>query len=303
MHKKYVLLSLIFLLFSILSCKSVQNKNEANVQAIENSLLWKIEGKGLHKASYLFGTIHIIKSEEFFLPNGFNEAFNKSNNIVFEIDMSMLDDMEEVMSLLPKVMMKDDLSLRDLISEDEYEKVNRFFTEAGLPLFFLEKIKPMFLTMFADPEVKPGILENGEYKSYELEFHSMAENQNKKVSGLESIDYQISILDSIPYKEQARMLLESIDNQAQDTSSFDLLVKQYKEQDINTLFNSIKKDDISKYEKILLNDRNENWIPVMEEMMKQEASFFAVGAGHLGGEKGVINLLRKAGYKVIPVFK
>ena len=55
------------------------------------------------------------------------------------------------------------------------------------------------------------------------------------------------------------------------------------------------------YEELLLVRRNENWIPVMERIMREGSAFFAVGAGHLGGPKGVVNLLRQAGYTVEPV--
>lgn len=301
MKNKYILSSFIFLSIFLIACKSTLQNSTQSLQNPEKGLLWKIEGKGIKKPSYLFGTIHLIKSDDYFLPDGFNEAFDQSENVVFEIDMSQLDDMNEIMSLLPKVIMKDELSLSDLITAEEYDKVNQFFKDAGIPLIFLEKIKPLFLTMFADPDIKPGSIETGSYKSYEMEFHDMAKDKGKKVMGLETIDYQINILDSIPYEEQARMLLKSIEQSEIDGSAMDTLVKMYKDQNIGGLHKSIQTDDISKYEKILLNDRNENWIPVMSRIMKENTSFFAVGAGHLGGENGVINLLRKSGFQVTPV--
>jgi uncharacterized protein len=303
MTNKYTLFAFIFLVFSVIGCKSVQQGNINSISENQNALLWKIEGNGIKNSSYLFGTIHLIRSADFFLPEGFDQAFNQSQNIVFEIDMSKLDDMAEIMSLLPKVIMKDELSLRDLITDEEYEKVNDYFNNAGIPLFFLEKVKPMFLTIFADPEMKPGMVETGEYKSYEMEFHSLAEEKGKRVLGLESIDYQIGVLDSIPYSEQAQMLIKSIENPESQGSTMDSLIMMYRNQDIEGLHRSIKSDDISKYENILLNDRNENWIPVMSQIMKESPSFFAVGAGHLGGSHGVVSLLRKAGFKVTPVLK
>ena len=303
MKNKQILISFLFLSFFLFACKSTQTNIVHSSLDLENALLWKIEGKGIKKTSYLFGTIHLIKAEDYFVPEGFNEAFNQCENIVFEIDMSLLDDVDEVMSLLPKVMMKDELSLSDLITEEEYDKVNQFFKEAGIPLIFLEKIKPLFLTMFANPEIKPGAIETGEYKSYEMEFHKIAEEQGKNVMGLETIDYQINLLDSIPYEEQAHMLIKSIDQSESESSAMDTLIKMYTKQNIAGLQKSIKSDEISKYEQILLNDRNENWIPVMGNIMAEKPSFFAVGAGHLAGENGVIKLLRKTGYKVSPVIK
>lgn len=303
MKNKHILFSFLFFALFLFACKSTQTNNAYSSVNLENALLWKIEGKGVNKISYLFGTIHLIKSDDYFLPEGFDEAFDKCENAVFEIDMSQLDDMNEIMSLLPKVMMKNEMSLSELLTEEEYSKVNLFFREAGIPLVFLEKIKPLFLTMFADPDIKPGAIETGDYKSYEMEFHRIAEEKGKNILGLESIDYQINILDSIPYEEQAQMLLKSIEQSGNDTSTMDKLVDMYKQQNISELQMSIKTDEISKYERILLNDRNENWIPAMSRLMKEKPSFFAVGAGHLAGENGVIHLLRKAGFKVTPVLK
>lgn len=303
MKNKYILSSFIFLSIFLIACKSTLQNSTQSLQNPEKGLLWKIEGKGIKKPSYLFGTIHLIKSDDYFLPDGFNEAFDQSENVVFEIDMSQLDDMNEIMSLLPKVIMKDELSLSDLITAEEYDKVNQFFNDAGIPLIFLERIKPLFLTMFADTDIKPGVIESGVYKSYEMEFQKLAVEKGKKVMGLETIDYQINILDSIPYEEQARMLVKSLDQSKTEIPVMDTLIKMYKEQNISGMHKSIQTDEISKYEKILLNDRNENWIPVMSGIMKENTSFFAVGAGHLGGENGVINLLRKSGFKVTPVLK
>ena len=75
----------------------------------------------------------------------------------------------------------------------------------------------------------------------------------------------------------------------------------YKSQDIEAMsrmLGSSDETDLAKYESMLITTRNSNWIPIMKKMMQEKVTFFAVGAGHLGGEKGVVNLLRKAGYKV-----
>ncbi len=97
------------------------------------------------------------------------------------------------------------------------------------------------------------------------------------------------------------MLMDGIKTVKSDTTQLDQLVKIYKQQDINAMQQSIKSDDISKYEKLLLQNRNKNWIPVMDSMMKKQPVLFLVGAGHLVGKDGVINLLREKGYRVSAV--
>ncbi len=293
---------IILLPFFLLSCKTSQKqaKNIDKELKLENALLWKIEGNGLTEPSYLFGTIHLIKSDKFFLPKGFQNAFNKSEYVIFEIDVDKMNDISEQMKLLPKILMKGDTSLKDLITADQYKQVKDYFSEKHLPLFLFEKVKPMFLTMFTDGDFDPLSMKNGEYLSYELEISKMVKEKHKKTGGLETIEFQVGVLDSIPYKYQAEMLMKSI-NSDRDSSAMDNMYNLYLSQNISALHQSIESDDLSKYEKILLNNRNNTWIPRMAEYMRKDPSLFAVGAGHLGGKQGVINLLRKAGYKLIPV--
>ena len=293
---------IILLPFFLLSCKTSQKqaKNIDKELKLENALLWKIEGNGLTEPSYLFGTIHLIKSDKFFLPKGFQNAFNKSEYVIFEIDVNKMNDISEQMKFLPKILMKGDTSLKDLITANQYKQVKDYFSEKHLPLFLFEKVKPMFLTMFTDGDFDPLSMKNGEYLSYELEISKMVKEKHKKTGGLETIEFQVGVLDSIPYKYQAEMLMKSI-NSDRDSSAMDNMYDLYLSQNISALHQSIESDDLSKYEKILLNNRNNTWIPRMAEYMRKDPSLFAVGAGHLGGKQGVINLLQKAGYKLSPV--
>ena len=86
-------------------------------------------------------------------------------------------------------------------------------------------------------------------------------------------------------------------------NDFEEMIRLYREQDIHAMQNSISDEGsgIAAYEEILLKRRNRNWIPIMARMMREKTTFFAVGAGHLGGESGVIALLRTNGYRVEPV--
>lgn len=306
MRVQYLLpfLSLIGAIFG--SCQSNKTAvpaeetiTKASPAELEKSLLWEITGNGLTKASYLYGTIHIIDAEDYFLPEGTLSAMDQSEHVFFEIDMSEMNDVSKMMPLLQKAFMSDGMTLKDLLTEEDYTLVNNHFKEMGLPLFFLEKIKPMFLTVFASGDMSPGDLQNGELKSYEMEFAEMAENSGKTIGGLETIDYQISIFDSIPYTEQAKMLIESIKSTDTGDDQMKELVDLYKAQDVAGLYKAMQGDEnITEYEDVLLFQRNANWIPIMAAAMTDKVSFFAVGAGHLGGEKGVINLLREEGYTV-----
>jgi len=284
--------------------KGVEEKaekvSESMAGKLDKALLWEISGNGIASSSYLYGTIHIIPTEDYFLPEGTLEAIGKSKKMYFEIDMAEMSDLSKQMGLLNQAFMKDDLTLKDLYSEEDYDKVKTHFDKMGIPLFFMERMKPMLLTVFAGGDIDPGDLQSGKAKSYEMEFYEMAQNSKKATGGLETIEYQMSVFDSIPYQEQADMLLETIEMGDAASGTMQKMVEIYKDQDIEGMQEMFKEEDagVEGHEDVLLINRNKNWIPVMAEAMKVEPTFFAVGAGHLGGAQGVIQLLRDAGYKV-----
>ena len=196
-------------------------------------------------------------------------------------------------------------TLRDLLSTADYKLVDDHFSQMGLPMYLLDRVKPMFLAMMASGDLSGGDLQSGEIKSYEMEFMEMAKAKSKTVGGLETLAYQMSVFDSIPYTEQATMLVEAIKTGAEGGDEFDEMIRLYKSQDIVQMAKMFETEpgSDSKFESVLLADRNQNWIPIMEKLMSEKATFFAVGAGHLAGEEGVIALMRKAGYSMRPVYQ
>ncbi|PSR13855.1 MAG: TraB/GumN family protein [Bacteroidetes bacterium] len=282
----------------------------------ENFLLWKISGQGLQSPSYLFGTIHMIPEEHYLLNEPTQKAFDKSTRIAFEIDTEDMMNPAAMMGLMSKMYMNNDTSLADLLPAEDYQLVADHFDEIGLPMVFMGRIKPMFLTVLAGegmPNAKPGAGGMGAMmgegiKSYELELTERAKTQEKPIVGLETAEFQMSLFDSIPYTAQAQMLLEAIKSEQGDSddatdTTMDKMIELYTTQDIVGMQGLMDDDSASGmggYEDLLLLQRNRNWIPVMQGLMAKETVFFAVGAGHLAGEEGVIALLRKAGYTVEP---
>lgn len=305
---RYLLLNLMtILLFT--ACKTSQkaagNDGSSGIPKTENSLLWEISGKTLQQSSYLYGTIHMIGKEDFFLTEATKEAFAKTDKVTFEINMEDMTDMSKMMPLMMKAFMAGDTTLKDLLTTEEYSQVADYFEKMGLPMMFLDRIKPMFLsalTSGGDVDLMGGG-GNTDIKSYEIELMEMAKKENKAIDGLETAEYQMSMFDSIPYKVQAKMLVESLNAVDSGEDELAKLVKLYKDQNLEGMQQLMKDDEqgIGKYEDLLLIGRNKNWIPIMGQMMLKQSTFFAVGAGHLGGEQGVVALLRQAGYKVVPL--
>jgi uncharacterized protein YbaP (TraB family) len=269
-----------------------------------NSLLWEISGNGLAHKSFVFGTIHLIPQEKYLWTEAMEAAFQASDQIVFELDIEQMSDPSTMMGMMKYIFMSNDTTLSDLLSDEEYELVNTHFKKMGMPLFLFERMKPFFLTVFLSEDMAKGNLQDGSLLSYEMVLNGKAKESNKPTSGLETIEFQASIFDKIPYREQAQMLIAGLQEDSDNEPQLDQLVQYYLEQNITELGKMITEQSASSpsgWEDDLLITRNINWIQLMKPMMRESTVFFAVGAGHLPGEKGVLQLLRKEGYTLRPI--
>lgn len=133
-----------------------------------------------------------------------------------------------------------------------------------------------------------------------------AKKHEKEIKGLETLSFQAGLLDSIPYALQAKQLVNYIDSAAtgtDETKEFNVLLDAYKKEDLDKLEELTRESDVglSRYTDILLYNRNRNWVKQLNSLMQGKSLVIAVGAGHLPGEQGVINLLKKEGYNVTPI--
>jgi hypothetical protein len=215
-----------------------------------------------------------------------------------------LDNIFEMMGAMTKMKMTGDTTLRDLLSENDYKKVKSYFEEKStlLPFSVLETYKPMM----ASSLLSEGDLPCEGAISMEQVIMGAAKEKGKKIKGLETMAQQAGFLDSIPYKYQAAELVKYIDSADTDKGENQLmnqLFDAYRNQDLKKLEELMLDGDagMSSFADILLYRRNINWVMKLKTLMLDKSLLVAVGAGHLPGEKGVINLLRKAGYTVTPV--
>ena len=200
--------------------------------------------------------------------------------------------------------MRNDTTLSDLLSESDYKKVKAFFTSKSsmIPFSILETYKPMLaasMIMQTSTDCENAI-------SMEQIIMQQAKQDKKEIKGMETMTYQLSIFDSIPYEVQAKQLVSFIsDNSTEDKASkeYDEMASAYRNQELSKLEQLINKEEfgIGNFADLLLYNRNKNWVVTMGKIFSSNSAVIAVGAGHLPGEKGVINLLRKAGYKVDPM--
>ncbi len=273
---------------------------------LTKTLLWKITGKGI-KPSYLFGTIHIIEAKDFFWDKKMQKAFKKTTKLVMEMDMSQM--MLVSLQMLKLAPMEGDTQLKNLINAEDYQLVKNYFEKEAkspqlkmTPFEMVENWKPMLTQSLLYSEMMSGAT-----KSYEMELTSMGQEAKMSFGGLETLEDQMGIFNKIPYKAQAEALVETIKNLKKGETGeneFAKMVAIYKTQDVDGMVEATAKD-LAEMEgqEALLDGRNKKWIPKILAMSKNDKVFYAVGAAHLGGENGVIRLLRKQGLKVEPVLK
>jgi uncharacterized protein YbaP (TraB family) len=284
------------LLGSIMAITAFAQKNNP-----DNTLLWKISGNGLKKPSYLFGTIHMLCKDDAILSDSLKNIIKNVQEVYFEVD---LDNMFEMLGVMGKMKMNGDTTLQDLLSDADYEKVKTYFETKGsmLPFSMLETYKPML----AASTLQQGGLPCEATAMMEQVIMEEAKQYKKSIKGLESMGYQASVLDSIPYKLQAEQLVSYIDNAIKggdEDKELNEMLNAYKNQDLQKLEEMLMKSDpsISNYTDVLLYNRNRNWVEKLKGLLPEKPLLIAVGAGHLPGKEGCISLLRKEGYEVTPV--
>ncbi|MCU0349747.1 MAG: TraB/GumN family protein [Flavobacterium sp.] len=272
-----------FGLFSLLS----------QAQTLEKALLWKISGNDLSQPSYLFGTIHATCDAT--LDEATLKALDETKQLFLEIDM---DNPELQKQMMMNMTMKDGASLSNLISKEDFSIVDDFLQKnMGMSAKMIDNFKPFMISSMLLPK-----LLDCPIKSFEMELMKVAKEQEEEIYGLETISDQLDVFDQIPYQEQAEELVKTAkDGMKKDKLEMEKVMKVYIDKDIEKMLDLMAKSEnkiSSNYNDVLLINRNRKWISVIEQNSKEIPTFYGVGAAHLAGENGVINLLRKLGYNV-----
>ena len=275
----------------------------------EKTLMWEISGPGIQKPSYLFGTIHSACVDRLVLKSKQKKVLDNIQQLYLEIDItdSSVPLLAGAGMLLPRGQ-----TLKDVMTAPEYRKVKTFFAKEmkGVSFSSVSNLRPLLVS-----GVVAGVAaDKCKTSSWEVILGKLARKKDIAIRGLETPQEQLSVFDRIPVKEQVKQLIESIDNRQKirkkSIKDYQDLQIAYKNQDIAKLYGLVSKgvevgvssDTNKQFLAGLLDERNRKWIPIIGRVAKEKPTFFGVGAGHLGGQQGVIALLRKAGYKVSPIF-
>jgi len=268
-------------------------------------LLWKIEGNGLSQPSYLFGTHHLIPVS--FLENvpSIWRAFGETETVIGEIVIYGIEASEKMMraSMLPL-----GITIDSLLTADDWKLVDaELRATMRIGLRELGLMHPTMINMLYTIELYRKTTEVAEEIQLDTYFQMLAMQLDKNVVGLETIEQQIELLfGNKDLQREADLLVKTLRMRDEVVEKIKKLNKLYKAGKIEELVEMAKNQDtplaMTDEELVKMNDnRNQAWMKILPDLMQASPSFIAVGALHLGGENGLINLLRQQGFTVTAV--
>ena len=276
-------------------------------------LLYKISGNGLQAPSYIVGTYHLAEVSFVDSIPGIRQALDNCQQVYGEIDMSTLNDPGQIMKMQQAMMLPEGTTLDRLLTSDEMSRLNAYMSS----LLGVDMTNPMVAQQMG--RLTPQALSTqfslltfmkkhegfDPQNLFDTYFQKYAQQNGKGVGGFETVDFQVKVLyQGMTLDRQKQLLMCFIDNQEFMNQLADNVIHGFYAQDLNALKEAMDMkmntacDSTPEEDAQLINNRNADWLTKMPAIMSAKPTFFAVGAGHLPGDKGVLNLLRQAGYNV-----
>ena len=285
--RKFLIL-LVAIYVPILSSSLAQQNNK--------SLLWKISGNELKKPSYLFGTIHLICPSDFIWTRAMDSAFDKCDRICFEMDLS---DASITVEAAKAMIDNSGKHLEDYFTDEQYKNLTKYVKDKlGMDMTLFRQLKPFALQTMLSEQFSVC----NDPISYEDSLMKMAQKHHQGIIGLESIQEQIDVIGLLPNDSVIKDINDIVNGKSYADTAYTKMVDAYKHQDLPDLYDQVAgSGGLGTESGSFLDDRNKKWISRIQEKISSSSVFFAVGAGHLWGNNGVIALLRQEGYSVSPV--
>lgn len=279
--------------------------------AAQAQLLWKVSGNSLGRPSYVMGTYHFAPSSMIDKIPGMEQAFNGCDVVIGELEKESMVGPEAQALAAQAMMAPADSTLDKLYSPEDYAIIeavfNKYFGSMGVKLSQMNVLKPMAIStqMQAMQAIKyfPSLNPND---LIDVAVQTRANEMGRPSMALETIEEQIDLLFNAPIAYQAVGLLESCKNDDKFTQLSTALVEAYMAQDLERIEAVLNDPELNgegadEEMEALLYERNRNWIQKLAAIMPERACLVCVGAGHLPGDQGLLQLLRDAGYTVEPM--
>lgn len=260
--------------------------------------VWKVQKN--EDIIYLGGTIHLLRTKDYPLPKEYNQAYNKSDILYFETDLEALNQPTIQQSILSKMSLKNGTKLSNLLSKESYEALRVYSLSRGVNLKNYDHFKPaMILLTLTVIELKSmGIDADGVDKFY----LNKALKDKKELGALESVDSHINYMVSLGEGNEDNLVAQSLKDFKKTKKYFNRIISSWRLGSVgslNKLFVYDMKKNFPETYNSLLVERNNNWMPTIEGMFENtKTEFVLVGVAHLVGRDGLLQQLRRKGYKI-----
>ena len=283
---------------------------EAAATKNAGAILWKIEKEG-RPASYLFGTVHLTDERVTTLTPAVKAALGDAKVIALEVsDLTENATASVIAQSAPLVMFTDGRRLDTLISNTEYDTVKSIIGRSGMPVDMAAVFKPWIVTMILSvSDCERTKVQNGA-RVLDMKIAEIGKSRGLQVVGLETIPAQLEALAAVPEQQQIDMLRASLRFADRTQDLMETLVQLYLSRKITAAMPfqialakeaGVTDQAFVGFQEKLLVERNEKMQAVAEPLLDKGGVFIAVGALHLPGDKGLVTLLRQAGYTVSPI--
>jgi len=268
------------------------------VEAAAKSFIWKATGR--QGVVYLVGSVHLLTASYYPLDPVFEDHFKSADLLVEELDMGEMLAPTSQMAMLNRGLMPVGQTLDKVVSAETLQAVEKKLAELGMPAPPMKQFKPwmLALTLQALQWQKAGFDAD---LGLDKHFYDLAKRDGKQVQGLETLNYQISRFDDMPADLQDRMLAETLKELESTEADFVRMADAWKRGDLAQI-ESLVLDDLKTEPRIyqrLLVERNQIWLPKIEALFSRpRPTFVVVGAAHLMGADGLLQMLKAKGYTV-----
>jgi len=273
-------------------------RSEGKTEVGPKSCLWKVSSK--QNTVYLLGAIHLMREDGYPLNQPIESAYHDAQTLVLEINLDEAASSEAQLLMISKGLYPVGQTLRESLSPKTFELVKKKTEELGLNIQQMNQLKPWLVTM----TLATMQLEQLGYDSklgIDKHFFDQARADKKEILSLESIEYQVNLLESMSSGNQEVALLETIQELDLLKKEFEEIIKAWSHGESKKL-DELLLESFKDYPELLnqlIVQRNRNWVPKIEEFLNQKGNvLIVVGAAHLIGNKGVIEILRQKGYVV-----
>lgn len=266
-------------------------------------LLWEISGNGAKQKSYVLATNRLVEMQFLdTIPNVF-KCFGRCNKVITEFAMQ---DYEALAALRQAAVLPDSVKLTNFYSESEYTYIdNALRINLGMGLDQLCRMKPAYLTEMFRAELMKQWLQYDEQRSMESFFESVAAERNMPVIGLDNLGETMYMLfDREPFHWQCKELLKVIEYPENEVRQERTLKAMYLNGRLSDIAYQVESPDnttsISFSDYKVYCQRNQEWTKRLKPYLTEGGAFITLNAIYLGGDKGLLEQLRAAGYRVLP---